>query len=268
MRKANVFILFVLILMALLPSCKGTRSLERGEQPASFRHWVKLMQQHESSFVSMNASRISVKAGMGEKELNVSASLRMRTDSAIVLSVIPFMGIEMYTLELYPDRWMLYDKVNRVYYTDTYEYFNLKWGVKVDFDTFQSLFSTRFFSNGTKGMNAQNWKYTPMESGKNKIERTEGAFRQSLTAYADHTVEQVVWSDRDEHFALMATYRDYAVNRGVNYPKNILLECLADGAALLRLDMKVEKVSFNTDFRLNPANPERYKRASLDQLLP
>lgn len=267
MKRADLFILIVLSLALLSGGCRGTRTLEKGDRPTSLRHLVKLVEQNEPAFTTMNASNISIGVTAGDKKLNVSAALKIKTDSVILLSILPFMGIEMYSLELYPDRWMLYDKFNRTYYTDTYEYFYYKMGLKVDFPTLQSLFSARYFSAGAGSFDLSKAKYTPLESGKSTIETTKGPLNQYMVVNAGNYIEEVSWSDDGGLFQLTTTYKDYVPNRGVVFPRNIVVELFSGDNPMGSLDIKMQKITFNSELRLSLSDPERYKKGVIGNLM-
>ena len=238
-----------------------------GETATSARHLVKLIEQAQPKFNTMNASNISIDVDLGDKKMNVSASLKIKTDSLVVLSVVPFMGIEMFSIEFHPEKWIIFDKINRNYYTENYEYLYHKLGIDADFASFQSLFSAHLFSVGEKEVDAKKLKHTPLESGKNKLQFESRSVKQSTTANANHTIEQVRLTDKSETRVLAATYSDYSETRGVNYPRNIILELFSSNDLGINLNMKIQKVTFNSDLKLSLSNPDRYKKATLDQLM-
>lgn len=266
MRK-NVLITSILII-ALFASCKSKQSLtESGEKASSVRHLVKLIHHAEPNFTTMNANSISINVNTGGKKMNVSASLKMEKDSIILLSITPFLGIEMYSVELYPDKWFFYDKINRNYTTNDYDYLLYKFGIDAGFSTFQSLFSARLFSIGEKEVDVKKLRYTPMESNKSKLEFDSRNMKQSTTTYSDHTIEQVALQNRVGSHRLETTYSNYIETKGVNYPRNILLEFIYMDNVELSLNMKIQKATFNAPLKLTPSNPERYTRSTLDQLI-
>ncbi len=264
--KKNLILFSVLLIIALLSGCKSKQSLSgSGEKATSSRHLVKLIEQAQPDFTTMNASSISVKANISDKR--VSASLKIKTDSVIVLSVVPFLGVEAYALELYPDRWILYDKLKRNYYTDNYEYLYYKFGINFDFHALQSLLSARFFSVGENQADLKKLQVTPLESNKNSIRFETKNMIQITTTYGNHVIEKVILSDKDENHKLITTYENYIVTKGINYPQNITFELFSENKFIAGLDMKIQKVAFNTDLKLTTSNPERYTRRTLDQLL-
>lgn len=266
--KRNIRIaLGCLALVGLLAGCRGTRQAGRASQAGSLIRQVQLIRQNEPSFATMNASHIGVDARVGDRDVHVTAALKIQTDSVVALSVMPFMGIEMFALELYPDRWALYDKVNRRYCTDDYAYFDRRWGVQVDFATLQSLLSARMPAVEASRFHPGDWQFTPLEGGGARLEDMGGRLTRILTTHPTHTVAGVEIADPDGRFGLTAVYDDYAVTRGVNFPRRIALTPHVGGSSPLALTLRVQKVTFDGDLRFRPANPARYKRATVEELM-
>lgn len=266
MRK--IIFISLAVVMVLLSSCKGSRSLEKGAQATSFEHLIKLIQKAAPSFTTMNASNTSITVNFDGQQMNTSASIRMITDSVMILTVSPFMGIELYSVELYPNRWILYDKMNRNYYTDNYDYLFYKFGIRVDFNALQSLFSARLFAIGQDKINAKKCEYTPLEFGKNQIECESERITQTIQTADNHTIEKVTLEDRNKTFNLTTTYSDYMVTKGVNFPRNIRIEASTmNGMMPATANIKIQKIAFDTELKLSVSNPERYTRKTLDQLI-
>ena len=264
----NKILTLSILIAVLLVSCKSKQSLDgSGEKATSVRHLVKLIEQAQPSFTTVNASNISVGVNMNGKKMNVSANLKIQTDSIVVLSIIPFMGIELYSIELYRDKWIVFDKINRLYYTDNYEYLHYKLGIDADFTTFQSLFSARLFSAGEKEVDAKKLRFTPLEAGKNKLDFESKSVKQSTITYLNHTIEQVILTNKTETHRLTTTYNDYVESRGVNYPRNIAIRVFDKNDLMMSLDLKIQKINFNSDLKLSLSNTERYTQSSLDQLI-
>ena len=268
MNKKTIFGIFSLLLIFSFVSCKSKQSLIRpGEKATSASQLVQFIERAQPTFNTMNADRISINAMVGDQSWNVSAALRIQTDSVVVLSVMPFMGIEMFTLFLYQDNWQLFDRINRNFYTDSYEYFYYKFGVAVNFEILQSLFSAQLFSVGEKEVDAQNLEFIPMESNKNQLRFESRTMKQITTTHGNHMIERVVLTNTKETQTLIATYNDYDQTRGINYPRHIVVELLNGTQTVMALDMRIQRVSFNSALTLPSLNPQRFTRSTLDQLL-
>ncbi len=69
---------------------------------------------------TLNAKKVQLSMNVSGKQINANSSLRVVTDSCIVLSVNPILGMEIVRLELTPQQVCVIDKVNRRYATLTY----------------------------------------------------------------------------------------------------------------------------------------------------
>jgi len=269
MTKKSIVGIFVILFIISFSSCRSRQNLVRpGAQATSAQHLVQMIEQAQPAFSTMNADRISVNARLGGQQMNVSARLQMQTDEVIVLSIMPFLGIEMFTLKLFPDRWELFDRINRNFYTDNYRYFQFRFGVDVNFESLQSLFSARLFSAGESQVNARNLVFTPLEDNRNQLQFNGRTMRQTTTTHPNHTIERVLLTNLNETQTLTASYNDYETTRGVNFPRRINIEVLDGEEQVLALDMRIQRVTFNSPLSLPHLNPERFTRRTLDYLLP
>lgn len=240
----------------------------KGQKATSFQHLISLIQAAEPSFNTMNASNMSIAMNMNGQQMNVSASLKIYTDSVMTLSIYPFMGIELYSIELYPNRWILYDKLNKNYYTDSYDYLFYRFGVSVDYNTFQSLFSARLFTIGSKEIDTQKCGLIPLEDGRNQIECSSKKLIQTVEVANSHTLDKVRVTDESGNFQITTSYNDYMQTRDINYPRNIVLEASDKSGDLnIQMNMKIQKIVFNNELKMSLSNPDRYTRKTLDQLL-
>ncbi|MBV5343348.1 DUF4292 domain-containing protein, partial [bacterium] len=82
-----------------------------------------------------NVSKMSVAVEVGGRKFNTSASCKIRTDSAIHISIQPFLGFEMFKVEINKDSLLVFDKVNKKLYPVPFAYFKTKFGLTVGLGT-------------------------------------------------------------------------------------------------------------------------------------
>lgn len=266
MIKKYRLLIIVISTTLLLFSCKGKKALTEGEKATSTRHLVTLIEQAEPKFKVLNANNISLSATMGGKTQSVTAALRMITDSVIIVSVYPFLGIELYSVELYPDKWILYDKMNRKYATDDYNYLYHQLGITADFYTFQSLFSANLFSIGEKQVDYKKLDFISHEQQNELIYENQYVKQTSRTNKA-HTLDEVILESRKNDYKLTMSYSDYVVTRDVIYPRSFVMKAVAEGVSVIDLNFKIQKISFNGEPKFTSSNQDRYTRTTIDQLM-
>ena len=138
--KINKVILLSMIILAL-GACKTKKQLTKTEIPAEMTvaQMVGKLQEKQPAFTSAYIDKMTVDVDVKNRQMTVNATCKMRTDSAIHLSIQPFFGIELFKLELTPYNIILIDKTNKTYYRGQYSMLRSRFGVDVDIKAFRRL---------------------------------------------------------------------------------------------------------------------------------
>lgn len=154
MKRKNKYIAWVLCLMlaAFVSSCRTT---SRQIQPVALtKHTVEervgLIVNRSIPYRTFSSSlRFGIKPGVNRDGITVDAQLRIVKDEMIQLSLrIPILGTEAARINISPDKILIVDRMNKMYFTESME--NLKKHLPFDFDYYslQSLFTNRLFIAG------------------------------------------------------------------------------------------------------------------------
>ena len=261
---------FAILLIALsFSGCKTVKTISKPvveKKPNPVVQIVEQVQKNQPEFRTANVSKMALELEMGERKVNVSATCKIRKDSALYLSIQPFLGIEMFKAEFTTDSIKVFDKMNRRYYTADYSYFSGRFGVDVDFYSLQSLLTARFFCVGQKNTVADSCRlsvspvgiYTIGFETKNMIQESEISDKR--------IIQQVILTTKKSNYRLQTTYADYLLENGVNFPQKISLK-ISSPKTNANCDFSILKVVFNTDIKFIPTSSERFTHAELDQLL-
>jgi len=255
--------------MLVLSACKTTHMVTKttgGTTSKEVAQVIDLVNKVQPQFKTANISKMSMTFNFNEREINVSAACKIKKDSAIYLSIQPFMGIELFKAELMPDSVRVFDKMNHRYYVTDYAYFSKRFGVDVDFYSFQSLLSAQFFCVGKKNVNPDSCKLSQTTAGVNKIDYITAKMMQSTQLSSQNMIDQVVLKAKNSDYQLQTDYSNYTVSNGVNYPQKVALQA-TNQKTKASCDFSILRVEFNTDIKLSPTNPDRYSRSDIDQLL-
>lgn len=263
----KIVVLTLIAIVILLGSCKSKKIVTEGERASSARHLVDLIQQSQPSFSTMNANNLKVNVEVNGVAYSSPASIKIITDSVIVFSVYPFLGMEMFSLELYPDKWIFYDRMNLKYAMDDYQFFSRRYGVNLSFRDFQSIFSAQFFELGGAEVNYKRYKFIPFDGDKHEIIFENEQVKQISCINSINVVKNISLQSKTNNYLLTVQYSDYAIDKGVNYPHNIIMDMAIDNKTNISLNMDVQKVSFNSNVKLSLANQDRYTRTTIDQIL-
>ncbi|MGM9675174.1 MAG: DUF4292 domain-containing protein, partial [Bacteroidaceae bacterium] len=125
MKKYMCRILAMLLVTVVLAGCRSTRKVvgDEGTLPsattpadATVVTRMNAMKRTETAFTS----KVNVTLVMGDKDVSVGGTLRMKRDESIQLSLVMLGLMEVGRLELTPDYFMLVDRMNHRYVRKPY----------------------------------------------------------------------------------------------------------------------------------------------------
>lgn len=130
--------------MSFMWACKGSKNASSEKKdPIRHRTASHLLRHYERNrfafdWVGMKIDAESIT--MGETQ-GFKATLRMRRDSAIWVSISPALGIEVFRILITPDSLKLISKIpdNKYYYEGSFDVLSQMLGTEIDFDMLQNL---------------------------------------------------------------------------------------------------------------------------------
>jgi ABC-type transporter MlaC component len=139
MNKGNAGYVLLLLLAIIQFSCSPTKQALRAplkEEGVGFL--LEKLRQNETKF-----AKLSGKADVEFKDKNHAVNFKINykivKDSAIWISIVPLLGIEVSRLMLTPDSVKYIDRINSQYFVGNYDYIAKIFGINFDFDIIQSL---------------------------------------------------------------------------------------------------------------------------------
>jgi len=265
--KKMKYKLSILLAVLVLVSCKTTQTISKKTttEVNPVIQVIEQVQKVQPQFRTANISKLSLELQMKERTFNVSATCKIKKDSAMFISIQPFLGMEMFKAELMPDSMRVFDKMNRRFYVVDYSTFSKRFGVDVDFYSIQSLLSGQFFCIGKKTIQTDSCKLQT-QNGKNSIEFGSSNMVQTTNLSATNTIEQVLLKKRNSHYQLLTNFSDYAVVSGINFPQKIDMTASGENTKAA-CNFSILKVEFNTDIKLQGISSDRFTRSNIDDLL-
>lgn len=269
-RKIAIFSLFAVL---VLSACKTTRTVTKSVQPqlqptaavSPLAQVAEQVQKAQPQFRTANINKMSMAFDMNDRKINVSGTCKIRKDSAIFISIQPFLGIELFKAELTTDSMRVFDKMNHRYYVVDYDFFNKRFGVNVNFYSLQSLLTAQLFCIGKKEIQLDDCKLTTLPTG-NKIEYQNNNILQTTETSALNTILKVVLSAKDSNYQLQTEYSNFGMLNGVNFPQTILLQATSEKKKA-SCEFSILRAEFNTELKFTGTNPDRFTKGDIDQLL-
>ena len=266
MKKNKLYIGFCLLLVvAMLSSCKTKQITTTSSESGVVDYTVAQVQQQQPQFSYLNISKMDIVANYGTHQLSFRATVKAVTDSLLVFSVQPLLGVEMFRLEFTPTSFRIIDKWNRKYTDNTYDFLRYSLGVDVNFNVIQALFFNQLFVvDGVVAPNQFVVETLPQEPtrlvhlGTGLIQRFELVDKQMAIAKTELIVDKG---------RLTCTYANHRMQNGVRFPLalNITMQV---GGKLADLDCQISQLEFNKSFEYSTVNLERYEKVAFSKIIP
>jgi hypothetical protein len=132
----------VVIVMSAMSACRKPKEVVR-ETPVKNRTAGYLLKRYAENKYDFDWLGMKVDASFGVEDNsdNFKATIRMRKDSAIWVSIVPALGIEMIRVMITPDSLKYLSKIpeNKFYYTGGFDEIGRLIGIDFDFEMLQDL---------------------------------------------------------------------------------------------------------------------------------
>jgi hypothetical protein len=140
--RASAVLFSIIVFSFLLSSCKSTREQAKEKAVRNRTAGFVLKRYNESRFdYDWLGMKVDADFGTESESSGFKATIRMRKDSLIWVSITPALGIEMIRVMITPDSLKYLSKIpeNKFYYIGTFEDVNRLIGTAFDFEMLQQL---------------------------------------------------------------------------------------------------------------------------------
>ncbi|NLI72863.1 MAG: DUF4292 domain-containing protein [Bacteroidales bacterium] len=266
-------ILVLLLIISLFAACKTSKSIPKQEQPMleadhtlTPSEMVMLIQKNQPAFRTANASKMSIFVDFKERQLDVKASCKIVSDSAIHLSIQPFFGVELFKLEMTPTEMLVIDKANKRYYQSNYGIFKSRFGVIVNYDAIQSLISNRLFVSGKRGFSPDDFSWKTNDSINNTLHvQAKTMYQEVAVDLALGRIAEVLLQTNDNSKCLKTSYSNFKDFDGFVFPEKINIDGVR-GTSKALFHFTVEEVKFDVPIQMKPMSLSRYGRGDINAL--
>ena len=271
MKTNKIKILMMAAVVMTFAACKTTKTATKptlpGTEPVEAVHeltpadLVMKVQQAQPAFRTANASKMSVYVDFKGRQMDVKASFKIVSDSALYLSIQPFFGVELFRLEMTPATLIVIDKMNKKFYESNYSIFKNTLGVAVNYDGVQSLISNRLFVPGSKVFLPDQFSWKDSIPG-NTLQYHDDSFTQDvLLDLTLSRITEILLKSKDN--TMKTGYADFKMVDGMLFPQKILIDA-NKGETKSSFHFTIEEVEFNKPVVMEPTNLSRYTRGNIN----
>ena len=271
MKPTLIKILTITGVALIVAACKTSQTATQptlpGTTPTEVIHeltpsdLVQRLQKEQPAFHTANASKMSVYVDFKGRQMDVKASLKLVSDSALHLSIQPFFGVELFKLEMTPASMIVIDKMNKMFYESNYSIFRNTLGVSVNYDGIQSLISNRLFVPGEKVFPPDRFSWKDSIPGNTLAHQNETFSQDVLVDMTLTRIAEILIKSAGN--TLKTGYSDFKKVDGMVFPQKIIIDG-NKGETVSSFHFTIEEVQFNKPLVMEPTNLSRYTRGNIN----
>lgn len=266
MKHTRFRLPFLLLLMALA-SCSALHEVvtpEVDEEAVAVSETLSAMQEKQASF-DYFASRFAGTATVNDTHYDVSGTIRIKKDSAIYLSLSPFLGIEMARVLITPEEVLFLNRLEGTYYQGDMERLNRMFNTNLDFHMLQAILVGNDFAHFTSDrFSVSRDKDRLLLRNPERYPITGAAlglpFQQNIWLDQDSYLirENLVYEPRTQR-SIRARYDRYNQVGQQDLPGEVTL-VMTDPGNRVELSMRYTRTTIDEPQPMEINIPERYRR--------
>ena len=254
-----------------LSGCKSSKKvavLERGSEKTQ-KEFFTQMQEQAFQFETLTA-RLNVDLDLPGNTMSSRVDLKMIKDSAFQLSVVPFLGIEVFRAEISVDSVKILDRMNKRYVAENYA--NLKGQTPIEFNFYnlQALLTNQLFLPGQKEIKPKQYsRFQLTQEGSAAEIQVKDAIGLLYTFMADgeEKILSTRVTDSSEHYALQWNYLSFRQTEGQFFPMKMDIQLQKDGASQGGIVLNFSHMQTNVPVKMDFSIPSKYTRITLAQIM-
>jgi len=264
--KVKSILIYSLVLFTVV-ACKTKQQVpKQTEQDYKKTELIEKISRNQPVFSTANVSKMSLLLDIDGRSFNVAASCKIRTDSAMHISIQPAFGIEMFKIEITPDSIRAYDKLNKRMYVTGFQYLETKFGLTVNYHDLQSMLSNQFFTIGSKDVQTDKCKVISGNNGLNAISYENNQLIQNSEINNEFRIQKTELKSKTSNYTMSATYNNFVLSDNILFPQKINVKAFSTKHSL-NSDFNISRVIFNNKIVFSTLDPSKYDRAELNQLM-
>lgn len=272
--KTNKILIILILIASILAGCKTQQRKQRPDQHriaprVSVCDLTQKSYEAQPYFTTMNISKMSMSINYGQMTFTVKSSIRIATDSLLSISIQPALGIEMFRAEFTPSGFKVYDKMNRRYSENSYEYIKLSWRLDVDYKAIEALFSHRIFIPQSTNPNeiCKDFRIEYLADTTAIVSNTPiGKYTQQFDIDMNNYRLTMSGLRYEDQLVMAITYGALKSFDKTLFPETVYLQTTMTETNV-SATINIEKIKFNEPLTISPINTSRYRKVGFMDLL-
>ena len=275
MRRINGIVVSCLLLVTLLGfyGCKSAK-VPGGKEKVNtkeLKEFVASMQEQEPAFRTFSA-RLSVDLQTGDKTMGSRVELKLVKDSALQLSVQPFLGIEVFRMELTPDSVKVMDRMNKRYVAEGYTALKEEWPIDFNFYNLQALFVHQLFLPGeqeVEGVHYDQFRLDREVAITRLHARDRMDLRYCFEANSSEQLLSTLITEGNGRYSLLWKYLSLEAQPSVAwlFPLQMQVSVRDEGIRKGGMDIRFSRLQWDKPLNMDFSVPAKYKRITFADII-
>lgn len=205
-----------------------------------------------------------------QNEFSSRVQLKMVYNDRLQLSIQPFLGIEMFRIEMTNDSIKILDRMSKRYVVDNYENLKKELDIEFSFQNLQALFTNQLFIPGERNVSRRDFRRFRMTTENHlaelKLKDRNGLFY-TFTADSEERLLSTLIESRPHNRVLTWNYSNFQTTGRQRFPMKMTVHLSSgektQGAATLTYSTPEINNPMTLDFTI----PSGYSRVTLEQII-
>jgi len=271
-NKQQTFVCFLAGIIILLSGCKTTRQTTVALSKMNKDERIESIQNQSIPFNTLSSPlRFSFQTKKKKNTTSANAQLRIIKDQIIQLSVrIPLLGTEVARISIMPEQIIIIDRINKRYVSEPIQKLKEITAFDFDFYSLQALFTNQLFIAGKPAITPADYKTFQWSEDKflsklNNID-TQGINYDFVSDYTNRIVQTEMYKEKAKA-DLNWSYKNFGLtSNSLSFPMQMTMELTVPND-LITLNLALNSVDIDTDFKLDTTIPKGYQPVEMEQII-
>ena len=262
----------LLLLIIGVYSCKSTKRITQADSALEDKTSSELFK--DILFKGLEYKTFSSKLNMTistrTKTLSSKGSLRIVNNEAILLSVQPLFGIEMFRLYVEPEHIIILDRMNKRYVKESFEDIKGKNPVGFNFYTLQSLFTNNLFIPEKSSVSLKDYKTFRYSEGENNYILAARDKKSNIDyTFSINGNDQITLTELNmpaNQYSLQWNYDQFTLMNNLFFPYEMKIVASTQKRNL-NTNISLSSISLNESLSLDTSIPDSYTKVELKDVL-
>jgi hypothetical protein len=256
----QIFIMVLVIATSL--GCKTMQKIKTRDQTFTTQ-LVDEVKKAEPKFDNIEFGRMNIGINLNNKnQFNSAANCKIIPDSVIHISVQPFLGIEMFMIRLTPESIVVIDKTKGVFYQSDYAFFELQFGLDINYQTFEAMFTNKLFTIGAKDKTDRSFVDATDKNGHRILAYKTVSLNQHFFLNEDFRIKEIAVNASTGNEQFMVYYTDFSHAGSLLFPTGIRFQ-FKNKHELFTFNMSVSRLAVNETINIPNININQYRRGDI-----